>query len=60
MLEPVDLGAVRGRVRERADDLEQLDHRAGPAVGHDQRQRVLMTLVNCGSAFSFASALRQS
>ena len=38
------LGAasVRGRVRERADGLEQLDHRAGPAVGDDQRQRVLV------------------
>jgi hypothetical protein len=32
--------AVRGRVGERADDLEQLDDRAGPAVRHDQRQRV--------------------
>jgi hypothetical protein len=35
--------AVRGGVRERADGLEQLDHRARPAVGHDQRQRVLVT-----------------
>src|SRR3712207_135567 len=34
--------AVRGRVGERADGLEQLDDRAGPAVGHDQRQRILM------------------
>ena len=34
--------AVRGRVGERADGLEQLDDRAGPAVGHDQRQRVLV------------------
>ncbi len=34
--------AVRGRVGERADDLEQLDDRAGPAVGHDQRHRVLV------------------
>jgi hypothetical protein len=32
--------AVRGRVRERVDDLEQLDDRAGPAVRHDQRQRI--------------------
>ena len=32
--------AVRGRVGERADDPEQLDHRAGPAVRDDQRQRV--------------------
>ena len=38
------LGAstVRGRVGERADDLEQLDDRARPAVRHDQRQRVLV------------------
>ena len=36
------LAAVRGRVGERADGLEQLDDRAGPAVRHDQRQRVLV------------------
>jgi hypothetical protein len=35
--------AVRGRVRQRADGVEHLDHGAGPAVGHDQRQRVLVT-----------------
>ena len=34
--------AVRGRVGERADDLEQLDDRAGPAVRDDQRHRVLV------------------
>jgi hypothetical protein len=34
--------AMGGRVGERADRLEQLDHRARPAVGHDQRQRVLV------------------
>jgi hypothetical protein len=34
--------AVRGRVGERADDLEQFDDRAGPAVRDDQRQRVLV------------------
>ena len=34
--------AVRGRVRQRADGVEQLDHGAGPAVRHDQRQRVLV------------------
>ena len=33
---------MRGRVGERADGLEQLDHRARPAVRHDQRQRVLV------------------
>src|SRR4026207_1977660 len=32
-----EAGAVRG-----ADGLEQLDHGAGPAVGHDQRQRALV------------------
>ena len=36
------VAAVRGRVGQRADGLEQLDDRAGPAVGHDQRQRVLV------------------
>src|SRR6476620_7785612 len=34
--------AVRDRVRQRADGVDQLDHGAGPAVGHDQRQRVLV------------------
>ena len=34
--------AVSGRVGQRADGLEQLDDRAGPAMRHDQRQRVLM------------------
>ena len=34
--------AVRRRVGERADGVEQLDDRAGPAVGHDQRQCVLV------------------
>ena len=33
---------MRRRVRERADDLEQLDDRARPAVRDDQRQRVLV------------------
>ena len=32
--------AVRGRVGQRPDGLEQLDDRAGPAVRHDQRQRI--------------------
>ena len=36
------VAAVRGRVGERADGLEELDDRAGPAVRHDQRQRVLV------------------
>ena len=34
--------AVSGRVGQRADGVQQLDDRAGPAVRHDQRQRVLM------------------
>jgi hypothetical protein len=34
--------AIGGRVRQWADDLQQLDDRAGPAVGHDQRQGVLV------------------
>jgi hypothetical protein len=34
--------AVRGRVGERADDIEQLDDRTGPAMRHDQRQRVIV------------------
>ena len=66
--------AVRGRVGQRADDLEQLDDRAGPAMRHNQRQRVAcrdftwmkwmstpsISVLNCGSAFSFASHARQS
>ena len=34
--------AVRGRVRQGADGVDQLHDGAGPAVGHDQRQRVLV------------------
>ncbi len=34
--------AVSGRVGQRADGLQQLDDRAGPAMRHDQRQRILM------------------
>ena len=34
--------AVRGRIGEGADGLEQFDDRARPAVRHDQRQRVLV------------------
>jgi hypothetical protein len=36
------LPAVSGRVGQRADGLQEFDDRAGPAVRHDQRQRVLM------------------
>ena len=38
----VGRAAVSGRVGQRADAVEQLDDRAGPAVGHDQRHRVLV------------------
>jgi hypothetical protein len=34
--------AVRSGVGERVDDLQLLDDRAWPAVGDDQRQRVLV------------------
>jgi hypothetical protein len=34
--------AVSGRVGQRADGVEELDDRAGPAMRHDQRHRVLM------------------
>jgi hypothetical protein len=34
--------AVRRRIGEGPDDLQLLDDRAGPAVGDDQRERVLM------------------
>src|SRR5213078_3869431 len=34
--------AVRGRVRQRADGVDHLHDGAGPAVGHDQRQRVVV------------------
>jgi signal transduction histidine kinase len=36
------VAAVSGRVGQRSNGLEQLDDRAGPAVGHDQRQRILV------------------
>jgi len=34
--------AMGGGVDERVDGLEQLHHRAGPTMGHDQRQRIGM------------------
>ena len=34
--------AMLDRVSQRADGVEHLDHRAGPAVSHDQRQRPLV------------------
>ena len=33
---------VRGRIRQRTDRVEKLDHGTRPTVGHDQRQRVLV------------------
>jgi hypothetical protein len=62
-------------VRQRIDDLQQFDDRAGPSVRDDERHRVGMfgtdmdgngcpvrqiLVVNCGNAFSRASHLRQS
>ena len=35
--------AMRDGIRERADGLEQLEHRAGPTMRHDQRQGVRVT-----------------
>ena len=35
--------AVRRRIGERADGIEQLEHRAGPTMRHDQRHGVRMT-----------------
>ena len=34
--------AMRGGIGERSDDLQLFDHRTGPAVRHDQRQRIFM------------------
>jgi hypothetical protein len=31
---------VRGRIGERPDRPDEIEHRSGPAVRHDQRQRV--------------------
>ena len=39
-------GAVGGRIRQRLDDLELLDRRSRPAVGDDERQRVLVRRAN--------------
>src|SRR3712207_7045088 len=38
--------AVRGGIGERADDLQLLDDRAGPAVADDYRERVLVLRAN--------------
>ena len=34
--------AMRGRIGQRADQLDLLEHRARPAMGDDQRKRVLV------------------
>lgn len=39
----ISRAAMRRRIRERPDDIKQLEDRTWPAVGHDQRQRVFMT-----------------
>ena len=36
------LPAVRGWIGQRPDQLDLLEHRAGPAVGDDQRKRILL------------------
>src|SRR4051794_6355498 len=38
--------AVRGGIGQGIDNLHLLDDRAGPAVGHDHRQRILMLRAN--------------
>ena len=55
--------AVRGRVRQRPDGVDHLDHGAGPAVGHDQRQRILVRRLDVDEvdvdAIDLADELRQ-
>ena len=66
--------AVRRWIRQRADDPEYLNHRAGPAMRDDQREGISgcdertwmkwmstpsISVMNCGSAFNFASTPRQ-
>jgi hypothetical protein len=67
--------AMARGIGERTHDLQELEDRAGPAVGHHQRQGgrmrgadvrelngepVEISVMNCGKAFRLASALRQS
>ena len=67
--------AVGAGIAQRADDVEELDHRTGPAVQQDQRPRVRFAATsmcrkctvwpsiwvrNCGWEFSSASWARQS
>src|SRR5262249_20893246 len=35
--------SVRGRIRERTDDVDELEHRARPTVRDENRQRILVT-----------------
>ena len=59
------LGAapVRRRIRQRPDGVDHLDHGAGPAVGHDQWQRVLVRRLDVDEmdvhAIDLAHELRQ-
>ncbi|WP_433248032.1 hypothetical protein ACQPYK_48095 [Streptosporangium sp. CA-135522] len=41
---PAGIATVATRIRLRADDVEELHDRAGPAVGEDQRRRVRLIL----------------
>ena len=68
------IAAMGGRIGERADDLQELHHRTGPAMCENQRSRLWLgdrtcmkwmssppiPVVNCGSAFSPAPHARQS
>ena len=49
---------MRGRVRQWADDLEHLDHRARPSVGDDQRQRILVRRLHVDEVDVLAVDLR--
>ena len=50
--------AVRGRVGQGTDGLEQLDDRAGPAMRHDQRHRVRVTRLDVDEVDVHAVDLR--
>ena len=59
----VRVAAVCGRVRQRPDGVDHLDHGTGPTVGHDQRQRVLVRRLDVDEvelhAVDLADKLRQ-
>ena len=68
------LAAMGGRIGQRRDDLEELDHRAWPAMGDDDRQGVRVRRADvqevdveavdpvryCAKPLSIASQRRQS